>query len=394
MGNASQIESIKRKFQALSPVIDERSRRHWAAVEAIELGWGGVTAVAVATGLSRTTITTGIRELRTREGVAFPRIRRPGGGRKRVVELDADLLETLEGLLDPMDELDADLSASNSRELESPFRWTCKSTRRLASDLGDLGHRVSERTVAVLLRELGYSLQPSRRMHIEVTPVDRKAQLERVCVQVKQALARGAPVVALQMRKKPAGLGSGGEQLNGEVLEHLNTQGGWEAAFIDHDTALFAGRSIRRWWVEMGADRFPWAREMLIAADGAQSPRSRLWRSGLQELANHTGIRLHICHVPPCTFKWNHFEQRLSCFLVEGWRGRQYAKRQAVVSLVTHEPPAKVVERAALDSSGMTSDAESRHTLKFETEIEKRANFEAKGEWNYTISPRPQSAVS
>ncbi|MBI3408651.1 MAG: ISAzo13 family transposase [Planctomycetes bacterium] len=394
MGNTSHIESIRRKFQSLSPVIDERSRRHWAAVEAIELGWGGVTAVALATGLSRTTITTGIREMRSREGVAFPRIRRPGGGRKRVVELDADLLVALEGLLDPVDETGAYSRASIPLERESPFRWTCKSTRRLAGELDDLGHHVSERTVAVLLRDLGYSLQPSRRVHLEVTPVDRKAQLERVHVQVTQLLARGVPVVALQMKRKQAGQGSTGTQLEGEAIERLNNQQGWEAAFIDHETALFAGRSIRRWWAEMGADRFPWAREMLIAADGAQSPRSRLWRTGLQELANTTGIRLHICHVPPCTFKWNHFEQRLSCFLVEDWRGRHYAKRQAVVSLVTNAAPSNLLERAALDSSATDFCAASRQTIKLEGELAKRANFESKGEWNYTIAPRPQSAVS
>src|SRR5438270_740956 len=266
MQDASTIERVRRKFDALGPLMDERMRRQWAAAEAAELGWGGVSAVATATGLSRTTITAGLRELRGRaeqpDAPSPARIRRPGGGRQCLTATDPGLLPALEALADPVTRGDPD----------SPLRWTCKSTRRLAEELGRQGHPACARTVAALLHEMGYSLQANRKTREGGTHPDRNAQFEYISGQTRRLQKRGQPVVSVDTKKKellgdfrnagrewqPAGEPEEvrvydfqdpalGKAIPYGVYDVANNQG-WVSVGIHHDTAYFAARTIRRWW--------------------------------------------------------------------------------------------------------------------------------------------------
>src|SRR5579862_2685231 len=312
MQDASTLERIRRKFDALGPVMDERLRRQWAATEAAELGWGGVTTVAAATGLSRTTITAGLRELRDRAeqpDASLPaRIRRPGGGRKPLTATDPGLLPALEALVDP----------ETRGDPESPLRWTCKSTRRLAEELTRQGHPVGPRSVAALPQSAGYSLQANRKTREGAAHPDRSAQFEYINAQVTALQRRGQSVVSVDAKKKElvGDFRNGGREWRPQsqpeevrthdfmdkglgkaipygVCDSTHNQG-WVSVGIDHDTAHFAARSIRRWWEEMGSERFPRARELAITADGggSNSCRSRLWKVALQGLADVTGLVL------------------------------------------------------------------------------------------------------
>lgn len=404
MQDAHVIARIRRKFRTLAPVLDERSRRQWAAAEALELAWGGVTSVAAATGLSRTTIAAGIDELRRQvQGAApTPGIRRPGGGRKHLVDTDLKLWNALDALIDPMTRGDP----------ESPLRWTCKSTRRLAEELCRQDHRISDRTVAAVLIEMGYSLQANRKTREGTTHPDRNAQFEYINSQVRRLQKRGQPVVSVDTKKKEL-LGdfknAGQEwQPQGEpeevrvhdfedpalgkaipygVYDLANNQG-WVSVGIHHDTAYFAARTIRRWYEDMGSQRFPRAHELLITADGggSNSCRSRLWKVALQELADQIGLTLRVCHFPPGTSKWNKIEHRLFSFISKNWRGKPLVSRQAIVNLIASTTTKTgLIVRAALDTTPYetgikVSDAElARVRLR-------PAAFH--GDWNYSITPR------
>ena len=327
---------IRRKYLALRPEMDERMRRQWAAAEAMHLGWGGVTAVAAATGLSRVTLMSGLRELELpvaqREEEAG-RIRRPGAGRPPLIESDPELLAALEALIEPTVRGDP----------QSPLRWTCKSTRHLAEELTRQQHMASPSTVARLLHVAGYSLQANRKTREGTSHPDRNAQFEYINASVQRFLKRGQPAVSVDAKKKenvgdfknagqewrPKGkpeevrvydflIKSLGKAALYGVYDLLQNQG-WVSVGIDHDTAQFAVNSIRRWWDEMGQERFPSAREMLITADGggSNSHRSRLWKVSLQDLADELGIKLFVCHFPPGTSKWNKIEHRLFSFITK-----------------------------------------------------------------------------
>ena len=398
------VERIRRKFQALAPLLDERARRHWAAAEAWELAWGGVTAVAAATGLSRTTIAAGLRELRNPDAdpALVGRIRRPGGGRKRVEEADPGLSAALDALIDPVTRGDP----------ESPLRWTCKSTRRLADELGRQGYPVSARTVAALLHALGYSLQANRKAREGGRHPDRDAQFAYINGQTRRLQRRGQPVVSVDTKKKellgdfknagrewqPPGQPEEvrvhdfqdpalGKAIPYGVYDLANNQG-WVSVGVHHDTARFAARTIGRWWADMGSRRFPRARELLITADGggSNSCRSRLWKVALQELADDIGLRLRVCHFPPGTSKWNKIEHRLFSFITQNWRGKPLLSRQAIVELIASTTTrAGLVVRAALD----TTPYETGIKVSDEEMAELRLTpGDFHGEWNYSIAPR------
>jgi hypothetical protein len=404
MQDALLLERIRRKFQALAPVLDERARRRWAAAEALELPWGGLTAVAAATGLSRTTITAGIRELRDADAAPAlaGRIRRPGGGRLLVEETDPGLWDALDALIDPVTRGDP----------ESPLRWTCKSTRRLADELTRQRHPVSARTVAALLREMGYSLQANRKTREGGRHPDRNAQFEYINGQTRRLQKRGQPVVSVDTKKKEL-LGdfkNGGREWQppGEpeevrvhdfqdrtlgkaipygVYDVANNQG-WVSVGVHHDTAQFAARTIRRWWDHMGCRRFPRARELLITADGggSNSCRSRLWKVALQELADAIGLQLRVCHFPPGTSKWNKIEHRLFSFITQNWRGKPLVSRQAVVELIASTTTRTgLLVRADLDTTpyetGIKVSDEEMSKLRL-------TPCDFHGEWNYSIAPR------
>lgn len=405
MADAQIIKSIRRKFRALRPGMDERLRRQWAAAEARELGRGGVTVVARATGLSRTTITAGCHELelpvKQREQDAT-RVRRAGGGRRCLAETDPGLLTALEALVEPVTRGDP----------ESPLRWTCKSTAKLAAELTRQRHPVSDRTVATLLIQAGYSLQANRKTREGASHPDRNAQFEYLNASVKRFDRRGQPAISVDTKKKelvgdfknggrewrPGGQPQEvrvhdfqdktlGKAIPYGVYDIVNNQG-WVNVGIDHDTAQFAVNSIRNWWRQMGQRRFPRAAELLITADGggSNSSRSRLWKLALQGLADDLKLKLFVCHFPPGTSKWNKIEHRMFSFITQNWRGKPLVSHQAIVNLIAGTTTRTgLIVKAALDTRHYdtkikVTDAElARLQLK---------RHEFHGEWNYTISPR------
>lgn len=388
--------------------MDERVRRHWVASEARELGWGGVSAVANATGVSRTTILAGLRDLDALTASTVqpgPRVRRPGGGRKELLETDPGLWDALDALVEPL----------TRGHPESPLRWTCKSTRQLAAELVRQHHPVSDRTVARLLQAHGYSLQANRKTREGSRHPDRNAQFEYINRRVRRVQKRGQPVVSVDTKKKEL-LGdfkNAGQQWRPKgdpekvrvhdfadpelgkaipygVYDIANNQG-WVSVGIDHDTADFAANTIHRWWNDMGSKRFPRASELLITADGggSNSSRSRLWKVALQRLAEQLDMKLMVCHFPPGTSKWNKIEHRLFSYITSNWRGQPLLSRQAIVELISSTTTTTgLLVQAALDTNeyptGIKVDDEQMAALKI-----RPCRFH--GEWNYTISPKRRS---
>jgi hypothetical protein len=405
MQDAQVIERIQTKYRSLGPEMDERLRRQWAAAEAQEVGWGGISAVSEATGMSRTTIMGGLRELALPEEervIEANRIRRPGGGRKSLTESDPGLLAVLESLIEP----------ATRGDPESPLRWTCKSTRRLAEELTKQEHPVSARTVAKLLWEADYSLQANRKAREGSSHADRNAQFEYINASVQRFLKRGQPAISVDAKKKEnvGDFKNGGQEwfpkgVPEEVRVYdflikslgkaalygvydLFRNEGWVSVGIDHDTAQFAVNSIRRWWNEMGQERFPRARELLITADGggSNSARSRLWKVSLQDLANDLGIKLFVCHFPPGTSKWNKIEHRLFSFITKNWRARPLESLEVIVNLIANTTTRTgLTVKAAIDTN--------RYPTKIKVTDEQMRALSLKrhkfhGEWNYTLSPR------
>jgi transposase len=319
------IEPIRERFSAVAPFLDERGRRLVAAAEAFVAGYGGIAAVAMATGVAPSTIGRGLKELAQDE--PSERIRRPGAGRKRTISKDQRLLPDLEALVEP----------TTCGDPESPLRWTCKSLRHLAQTLQAQGHEVSRTLVAHLLNEMGYSLQGNRKTTEGDSHPDRDAQFGYINTQVTTALAEQQPVISVDTKKKePVGdfRNNGREyrpQANPEEVRvhdflikelgravpygvyDLAANSGWVSVGVDHDTAAFAVNSIRQWWLNVGRTRYPDATRLLITADGGGSngSRVRLWKRELQKLANELGLDIVVSHLPPGTSKWNKIEHRL-----------------------------------------------------------------------------------
>jgi len=381
-------------------------RRQWAATEAWDLGWGGVTSVAVATGLARNTIMAGTRELEYRRehprATVSLRIRDLGGGRKPLTQIDPGLQRALDALVDP----------ATRGHPESPLRWTCKSTGTLAEELQRQNHPVSDRTVAALLKASGYSLQANRKTREGSRHVDRNAQFEHINRQVLRFQRQGEPVVSIDTKKKelvgefknagqewePQGqpvevkVHDFPEKKLGKAIPYgvydLASNEGWVSVGIDHDTAQFATASLRRWWQEMGAGRFPRATKLMITADGGGSngSRNRLWKIALQTLADELGLDLEICHFPPGTSKWNKIEHRLFSFITKNWRGRPLTSYQVIVNLIAHTTTkAGLVVKAALDTSHYETGIEVTDEELARVKITP-AKFH--GEWNYCIRRR------
>lgn len=403
MQDAGAIQRIREKFLAL-PGLNERQRRRWAGAEARAYGWGGVTAVAAATGLARNTVAAGLHELDEAYDPDGP-ARWPGGGRPPCTETDPDLLPALERLIDP----------ATRGDPESPLRWTCKSTRKLAAELTRRGHPVSDRTVARLLREAGYSLQANRKTREGSSHPDRDAQFGFINDRVAGFRRRGQPVVSVDTKKKElvGDFKNGGREWRpvgqpepvrvhdfldpvlGKAIPYgvydVTRDQGWVSVGTDHDTARFAVAAIGRWWGRMGSAGFPAAREVLITADGGGSngPRNRLWKVALQEWADETGLRVSVCHLPPGTSKWNKVEHRLFCHITGNWRGRPLVSHEAIVGLIASTTTAAgLVVRAELDKgrypTGVKVTDEELAAVRLTP-----ADFH--GEWNYTISPRKRT---
>jgi hypothetical protein len=410
------VATIRAKFEALRPYLDERRRRLWAAAEAMALGHGGITAVATATGLQRATIRVGVRELQggastsiEEEPVAdqAQRVRAPGGGRKPLTTEDPTLVRDLEALVEP----------TTRGDPMSPLRWTCKSTRQLAAELVRQGHRVSHTTVAEVLRVLNYSLQATRKTKEGSDHPDRDAQFAYINEQTRAFQQRGQPVISVDCKKKelvgdfanggrewqPAGYPEGvrvhdflDKQLGKAIpygVYDIAANQGWVSVGIDHETAAFAVASIREWWEQMGHSRYPTATELLITADsgGSNGSHNRLWKTELQRLADETGLRIRVCHLPPGTSKWNVIEHRLFCHITQNWRGRPLVSLEVIVKLIgntTTRTGLKV--QAGLDTGTYPTGIKVADAELAAVQLEP-ASFH--GDWNYVIAPHETGQV-
>jgi len=397
---------IEAKHQALSRRLDEATLRLWAATEARSLGHGGVSTVAKATGMSRTTIYAGLAELKVALPVAQQetpaRIRAAGGGRKKLTAKDANLLRDLDALVEP----------TSRGDPMSPLRWTCKSTYRLAEELQQQGHEVSQRTVCDLLSQMDYSLQSTRKTREGKQHEDRDAQFRFIAQSVSEFQAAGDPVISVDTKKKEliGDFKNAGREWQpkgtpetvrvhdfidpelGKVAPYgvydLTANTGWVNIGIDHDTAEFAVQSIRRWWHEMGQANYPRARRLLITADcgGSNGYRVRLWHSELQKLADELRLTIQVCHFPPGTSKWNKIEHRMFCHITANWRGRPLISRQVIVNLIGSTTTRHGLRiRAGIDENtyakGIKISDEEHAALAIE-----RDTFH--GEWNYRLPPR------
>jgi transposase len=405
MHDALSILRIETKYRSLTPLMDERMRRQWAASEATACGWGGIRAVAQATGMSPTTIRKGQTELAARGAQPDlpvpPGLRRAGAGRKRKTQEDPELAGSLERLVDPVTRGDPD----------SPLRWTCKSTRVLARELTDRGHPVSDSTVRRLLHAAEYSLQSNRKTREGSRHPDRNAQFEHINALVRDFQDRSQPVISVDTKKKElvGDFKNGGrewrpqgepEQVRvhdfmdkelGKAIPYgvydVGANQGWVSVGIDHDTARFAAEAVRRWWRKMGRPRYPAARELLITADGGGSngSRCRLWKVALQDLATDLGIPIRVCHLPPGTSKWNKIEHRMFCHITQNWRGRPLVSHEVIVNLIANTATQQgLTIQAELDTGAYPTG------VKVSDEELARVNLVTAGfhgDWNYSITP-------
>ena len=403
MPTTQVVEWIQTKFLSLAPDLNERSRRTWAAVEAASLGRGGISAVAAATGMSRNTIRAGLQALRKgRSEVDLPpdRVRRPGGGRKPLTQTYGHLAANLQALVE----------STTRGDPESPILWTCKSTRKLADELAAQGCPASYRTVDRLLHAWDYSLQSNRKVREGTDHPDRNAQFEYISRQVRLFQRKGQPVISVDTKKKEL-VGDfrnagrewrpKGQPLEVRVHDFLDKELGkaipygvydvtrneaWVSVGIDHDTAEFAA-AIGRWWSKMGQRRYPHAQELYITADGGGSngARCRLWKVALQKLANRTGLRLTVSHLPPGTSKWNKIEHRLFCHITQNWRGQPLVSHEIIVKLIASTTTTEGLQvRAALDLHQYAT--RKKVTPKELAQVNLLpAGFH--GDWNYTIAP-------
>jgi hypothetical protein len=393
-------DALIEQFARIWPHLDERARRMVAAGKAVELGYGGISRVSRACGLSRVTVTKGIQELQA-TALAPGRVRRAGAGRHALEAHDPGLPAALEALVEPTARGDP----------QSPLRWTCKSARTLAAELTGRRHPVSHNKVAQLLRKAGYSLQGNRKTEEGGDHPDRDAQFRHIHRAVKRALRAGEPVISVDTKKKEL-IGNyhnpgrqwrktgTAEKVNGHDfpgpdvpraypygIYDLGRNTGFVNVGTDHDTGAFAVASIRGWWRAEGRRLYPRARRLLITADGGGSNgwRLRLWKWELQRLANQMGLTLAVCHFPPGTSKWNKVEHRLFSFISSNWRGEPLRDYETVVRLIAKTTTAKGLKvTCRLDhrkypvGRKITDEEFAQINLK-------REKFH--GEWNYTIQP-------
>jgi transposase len=398
------IGTLQAKYASLAPVLTERSRRLWAATEARALGHGGIAAVERATGISRSTIERGMRQLESDDEPLSPvRTRRPGGGRKRATDKDAMLTADLDALVEP----------TVSGDPDSPLRWTSKSLRHLAEELQAMGHTVSHRLVADLLHSAGYSLQANRKTQEGPQHPDRDAQFRYINDQVLGCQKQGQPAISVDTKKKElvGDFKNAGRQWRpkgtpepvrvhdfvipeqGKAIPYgvydLRRNEGWVSIGIDHDTARFAVNAIRSWWKRMGRPAYKGATSLLITADagGSNGSRLRLWKWELQRFANRTGLSITVCHLPPGSSKWNKIEHRLFSHIAMNWRGQPLVSLAVIVSLIgSTTTTAGLRVRSELDkgnyAKGVVLTDEQMAKLNLE-----RHSFH--GDWNYTIHPGP-----
>src|SRR5208283_3129860 len=403
MIDEESLRKLETRHSAISPQLDERQRRLFVAAEARAAGYGGIAAVSRVTGVAAsTTIGRGLKELEAPSATPLDRVRRPGGGRKSLSETNPGLLDDLNALVEP----DA------RGDPMSPLRWTCKSLRRLADELGKLGHKISHTVVGELLKKQKFSLQANSKTREGADNPDRDAQFRVINEAVKTALGENQPAISVDTKKKElvGDFKNAGREWRPkddfeEVRVHdflikelgravpygvydLAANAGWVSVGVDNDTAAFAVQTIRRWWNEVGLVKYPDAKRLIVTADGGGSngSRVRLWKLELQRLADELGVDIEVHHFPPGTSKWNKIEHRLFSFITMNWRAQPLVSFQVIVDLIaatTTETGLEVL--CELDPAeypkGVVVTDEQMASLNMT-----RGEFH--GEWNYTISPR------
>jgi len=401
---ADVVESLRAKFAAVLPHLDERQQRLVLAGEARSLGHGGIAAVAQASGASRSRISQGVAELEAGE-VPLGRVRREGGGRKPLTATDPALLAALLALVEP----------TRRGDPCSPLCWTTLSTRRLAAELTGAGHPVGADTVARLLREQGFSLQANAKTIEGGQHPDRDAQFCYLNNQADAHLSSGDPVISVDTKKKelvgpyrnggaewrPAGqpeqvkvhdfidptLG----KANPYGVYDLAADTGWVSVGTDHDTAAFAVETIRRWWQATGPTCYPQASRLLITADGGGSNgyRTRLWKTELAALATDTGLQITVCHLPPGTSKWNKIEHRLFSHISMNWRGRPLTSHDVIVaSIAATTTRTGLSVHAELDTTAYPTGVKIPNAqMKALDDTGTLRRHDWHPEWNYTLNP-------
>ena len=399
-----EIERVRIQFDRIEPFLDERGRRLFAANEALALGRGGVTAVAAATGIARSTINRGVAELRSARNEIGRGIRRPGAGRKREVERQPGLLAALEATIE--DAIRGDPQAA--------LRWVSRSQRHIAQTLRRQGFKVSQWLIGQLLREQKYSCQANRKTREGTNHPDRNAQFEHVNATVKAAIAAGEPAISVETKKKElvGDFKNAGRELRrqgdpepvrvhdfeikslGKVAPYgvydIAANRGWVSVGVDADTAAFAVESIRRWWQRLGKARYPQARSLTITADcgGSNGVRVRLWKRELQRFADQTGLAITVAHLPPGTSKWNRIEHRLFAYITQNWRGKPLVSHQVIIQLIG----ATTTEAGLTVTCDLDPNLYPKGIVVSDVEMATLNILPASfhGDWNYTISPQPQ----
>ena len=389
------------RYEALDPVLDEQGRRRFAAIEAMTLGWGGVVLLARITGLARSTIYSGIKDIENNRLAGPDRVRRPGGGRKKKIVKDPTLLHDLKAAVEP----------DTRGDPMKPLLWTTKSLSHLADVLTEKGHNICRAAIHGLLRGMGYSLQTNQKTLEGGQHADRDDQFNYINAQVKDFLSSGDPVISIDTKKKEI---IGNYKNNGrewrpkktpeKVNDHdfpdkelgravpygvydIGDNSGWVSVGKNHDTASFATNAIRRWWLTLGQHRYPNAKRMLITADGGGSNgyRVRLWKVELHKLSIELGIPITVCHLPPGTSKWNKIEHRLFSFITINWRGKPLRSYRTVVELIcTTTTKTGLTVRAELDENTYPTGVKVTNKQLAAVNIT-RHSFH--GEWNYTVAP-------
>lgn len=398
------VKIIQDKFKLIRKTLNERGKRLWAATEASALGWGGITRVAEATGLSRTTITSGLNELKQikrKRKVDNSHVRQPGGGRKRLSTQEPGIITALERML----------SSATRGDPESPLLWTSRSTRQLADALNKRGYRLCDRTVAHILEDLGYSLQATRKVNEGKQHPDRDAQFKYLYKQIKQFQKKHDPVISVDAKKKEliGNFEAKGTQWRkkGDVIEvnaydypslasgkaipygvyDLTNNEGWVSVGTDHETAEFAASTILHWWLHMGQKQYPKATQILITADcgGSNRPLSSQWHIMLQHLSNRLGIAIKVCHFPPGTSKWNKIEHAMFSYITKNWHGRPLTSYEVMVKLIGSTKTTTGLQvKAKLDRKKYPTGIQYTDEAIESVNIT-RDRFH--GDWNYQIDP-------
>lgn len=399
-------KKIAERFGKLEASLTERARRLFAASEAVAFGHGGIVAASAATGLVPSVIGKGIKELRAiEEGIAdvmsATRSRRPGGGRKKATEKDPKLLPDLKALVE----------STTRGDPESPLLWTARSQRNIVAAMKKQGHETSMKMVSRLLKELGYSLQANRKRLEGSQHPDRNAQFEHINEVLRQQAEANQPAISVDTKKKElvgpyknggSELAANGNPVDVNVHDFIDKELGaarpygvydlkkneaWVSVGINHDTGEFAVQTIRTWWEEMGALRYPHANSLVITADGGGSNgyRLRLWKLELQGLVNELGFPITVCHLPPGTSKWNKIEHRLFSFITQNWRGKPLVTHQVIVNLIAATTTKTgLTVRSKIDSRVYPKGRRVSDAQLALINIEPNAFH---GEWNYTIRP-------